>query len=184
MSSNSETMQGLPTANDTFNVEYSQTFNTGSWRTSTKVSDFPRVVAMRSMFAKVDVVSLSAEVRQNAFVGGEAHDLDVKGHIFLALIPTCKDTDAATGASAAVVTAVPNKFTFPLSSTSQNCEVLNFPLVGFETDVAQDPRRGAGIVAWIGNSGAQVHNGVRTALPICTVTWRLTLQCSGATTTW
>jgi hypothetical protein len=164
----------------TFQVEYTHSLQTGRFRTSIKFSDFPRVSTLRSLFASVRLRSVVAEVRQDADIadGGVA----LGGHVFVAVIPTCKDSDAATGASNLVVSNVPNKQTFPLSSSTQSNEVFNFNLGGFEVDLAQDPRRGAGPVAWIGNSGITKQGDSNVS--ICTVTWRITVDCSGHTPNW
>lgn len=163
-----------------FQVEYTHSLSTGRFRTSLKFSDFPRVSTLRSLFASVKLESVVAEVRQDADVSSDA--LVLGGHVFVAIIPTCKDSDAATGSTNLVVSNVPNKQTFPLSSASQNNEIFNFNLSGFEVDLAQDPRRGAGPVAWIGNSG--ITKSGSDHLSICTVTWRVTVACSGHTPNW
>lgn len=163
-----------------FNVEFTHSLLTGRWRSSTKFSDFPRIATLRSLFACVKLEDVVAEVRQDSDVSSEG--VVCKGHIFIAIIPTCKDSDAATGATALVVSNVPNKQTFPLSSMQQNNSIFHFNLSGFEVDLAQDPRRGAGPVAWIGNSG--VAKASDEQMPICTVTWRIRVACSGNTPNW
>lgn len=163
-----------------FNVEYTHSMMTGRWRSSMKFSDFPRIATLRSLFACVKLESVLAEVRQDCDVSADG--VVCNGHIFVAIIPTCKDSDSATGATSIVVSNVPNKQTFPLSSMQQNNSIFNFNLGGFETDLAQDPRRGAGPVAWIGNSG--VAKAAEEALSICTVTWRIKVACSGFTPNW
>jgi len=166
----------------TFMVEHTFTITTGSHRASIKFSDFPRISTLRSLFASVVLQDVAVEVRQNTLTGGDDGNLFSLGHIFVAIIPTNRDTDAASGASSQIVSNVPNKQTFPLSSTQQSNEVFQFNLDGYELDLAQDPRRGAGPVAWIGNSG--VSYAGKTAKPICTSTWRIKVACSGSTPIW
>lgn len=164
----------------TFSVEYTHSLQTGKFRTSIKFSDFPRVSTLRSLFASVKITSIVAEVRQDSDVSDAG--LVLGGHVFVAVIPTCKDSDAMTGASSLIVSSVPNKQTFPLSSASQSNAIFNFNLNGYEIDLAQDPRRGAGPVAWLGNSG--ITKGGANHINICTVTWRITVDCSGHTPAW
>jgi len=168
----------------TFVVEHSLTCSTGVRRSALKFSEFPRISTLKTLFASVKLINVVAEMRQNTGVGSSDGDLHVGGHIYIAIIPTSRDTDAATGGTAVVVQNVPNKQTFPLSSAQQSNETFNFNLTGYELDLAQDPRRGAGPVAWVGNSGVAKIGTVAGHLPICTVTWRVTVQCSGVTPVW
>lgn len=163
----------------TFNVEHTTTLNGNEWREAIALSDFPMVADLRTMFASVKVLSIRAEARQNMLAASSGDSFVPDGHVFLAIIPTVKNTDASTGHNAETVMRVPNKQTFPLSSVSQSYQNMTFDLNGYETDLAQDPRRGAGPVAWIGNSGSDSDSDV-----ILTVTWRLSVACSGATPVW
>ncbi|QKI28859.1 hypothetical protein 2 [Solanum melongena bastro-like virus] len=166
-----------------FDVEYAEGITTAQKRVSTKLSDFPRVATLRSLFASVKVLSIHAEVRQDTMLSSSDGFLSAYGHVYVAIIPTNKDTDSASGATRQIVSNVPNKQTFSLSETTQMNSVFQFNLNGYELDLAQDPRRGAGPVAWLGNSGI-IRNGTGEHLNICTVTWRLTVACSGATPLW
>jgi len=166
----------------TFEVEHTVTLITGLHRHSIKFSDFPRVSTLKSLFSSVALQDVVAEVRQDTFVSSSDGFIAVNGHIFIAIIPTTKDTDSASGATSVIVSSVPNKQTFPLHESSQGNEIFKFNLTGYELDLAQDPRRGAGPVAWLGNSGV---TKVGTAhKPICSVTWRIKVVCSGATPLW
>jgi len=167
-----------------FNVEHSMVLATGTFRSAIKVSDFPRISTLNNLFASVVLTGIAAEVRQNAFVGNDAGDITAGGHIFTALIPTNRDTDAMSGATNIIVASVPNKQTFPLSSVHQNNIVFQFNLDGYELDLAQDPRRGAGPVAWMGNTGVAKTASSATKVNICTVTWRISVTCSGTTPNW
>jgi len=170
-------------ASSVFKVEYSQSVLTGVFRSSIKFSDFPRIATLRTLFASVIVTNVVAEVRQNTMVDNSPGFLKVVGHVYVAVIPTVKDTDGASGSTSTIVNNVPNKQTFPLAENVQANEVFSFNLEGYETDLAQDPRRGAGPVCWVGNSGV-VKAGGNVEVPICTVTWRLQITCSGATPLW
>jgi len=146
-----------------------------------------KVQALVSLFAKVELVALEAEVRQDRLIGDDPGDLKPQGHVYIGLIPTSRDTDGWTGTDADKVNAVPNKQTIPLSSVEQANRTFHFRLEGFELDLAQDPRRGAGVVCWVGNSGVQMlpfSDKKITSSPVCSVTWRLVLQCSGETALW
>jgi len=166
-----------------FSVEHTLSIKTGQHRVSLKLSDFAQIYVLRSLFASVVVTEVTAEARQAADVHTDPGTLRPTGHVFLAMIPSRKDTDADTGTSRDVVIKVPNKQTFPLSSNEQKNSVFNFNLLGFEVDLAQDPRRGAGPVAWIGNSGITTATG-GVAVSIATVTWRIRVSCSGSTALW
>lgn len=165
-----------------FDVEYSSSLVSGTARQAIKLSDFPKVSTLKSLYASVVVNSVEAEVRQDTLLGDEENAAFTRGHVFVAIIPTVKDTDSASGSTKAIINNVPNKQTFPLSSTIQNNCVFHFNLNGYELDLAQDPRRGAGPVAWIGNSGI-VKRGEKE-VQVCTVTWRLKVACSGTTPLW
>lgn len=166
-----------------FQIEYTCTLSTGAFRSALKFSDFPRISLLRTLYASVVISNVVAEIRQNTDVGSDDGQLQTAGHIYVAVIPTSKDTDAATGGSSVIVANVPNKQTFPLSSMTQSNEIFKFNLSGFELDLAQDPRRGAGPVAWLGNSGVR-KVGAGAAVLICTVTWRATVTCQGQTPVW
>lgn len=168
----------------TFVVEHSLTHTTGTRRSALKFSEFPRISTLKTLFASVKMTHVVAELRQSTNVGSEDGELHLGGHIYIAIIPTSRDTDAATGGTDVVVQNVPNKQTFPLSSSQQSNEIFNFKLDGYELDLAQDPRRGAGPVAWVGNSGVSKVGKVTGQLPICVITWRITVQCSGVTPVW
>jgi len=51
-----------------FDVEYAEGITTAQKRVSTKLSDFPRVATLRSLFASVKVLSIHAEVRQDTML--------------------------------------------------------------------------------------------------------------------
>lgn len=163
----------------TFDVEYTTNIQTGQFRRAVLLSEFPRISTLKTFYASVKVVSLTAEARQVCLVGEQDTEVAASGHIFVAVIPSVKNTDSHTGSSAQIVNNVPNKQTFPLSGNSQNDKTFNFNLEGYESDLAADPRRGAGPVAWIGNSGITFNGGGETI--ICSVTWRAKVECSGAT---
>jgi len=166
-----------------FDVEYSSTLTTAHKRLSTKLSDFPRIITLKTLFASVKVVSINAEIRQDTMLSSSDGYISASGHIYVAIIPTVKDTDSSSGSTTAIMNNVPNKQTFPLSEMTQMNSVFHFNLNGYELDLAQDPRRGAGPVAWLGNSGV-TRSGKGEHVQICTVTWRLTVACSGATPLW
>jgi len=106
------------------------------------------------------------------------------GLLRFGVIPSGKNTEAASGTSADVVGSVPR------------CEEVGFgqpgfelpiPLEGFETDVAVTPRRSAGIVLWVGQTGRRnkkdgsAFGGTAT---MGRVTFKVTLSCSGTGTQW
>lgn len=175
--------QSVPSSSgSSFTLEHVHGVATGNYKTSIKISEVPRVAVLRSMFAKVELVSVTAEVTQDTLLGDGDDELAAMGHLFIGLIPTSKNADALCGANAPTVLSVPNKQTFPMEKGAQATKTYSFELSGFELDLAQDPRRGAGPVTWVGNSGI-VHRG-RSARQICTVTWRFVVACSGATVLW
>lgn len=167
-----------------FDVEYTSSIKTGEYRSAVKFTDFPRISTLKSLFASVMVEHIEAEVRQNSMEGTEEGQIQCLGHIYVAIIPTNKDADHSSGSSNAIVNNVPNKQTFPISSVSQMNSVFQFNLKGYELDLAQDPRRGAGPVAWLGNSGITKTGEKSASKTIATATWRLKVRCSGSTPLW
>jgi len=165
-----------------FDVEYTVVIKTGSYRHSIKFSDFPRVSVLKSLFASVVLRSVVCEVRQMADVGTEDGDVITDGHLFVAIIPTLKDTDSFSGAAQQIVINVPNKQTFPLSSSEQANRVFHFNLNGYEMDLAQEPRRGAAPVACVGNSG--ITKAGNAHVNIASITWKITVACQGNTPLW
>jgi len=171
-------------ATRTEKVEHHMVFTTGLHRSAMRVDMIEKVLLLRSMFSSVVVLSVRAEVRQNALIGGDADEVIPTGHLYVALIPTMKDTESSSGTDGMIILKVPRKQTFALSSVTQNNQVFDFSLEGYETDVAQDPRRGQGVVLWVGNSGINRHKGAGPHFPICTITWYIDLACSGVSTLW
>jgi len=171
-----------------FNIEHTFGVTTAEWRSAVNLADFPAVVTLRSLFASVVVKEVIVECRQDTLVGASVSTLNANGHIFVAMIPSGKDTDAATGSTAAIVMAVPRKQTFGLSVDHQVNQVFHMSLSGFEADLAQDPRRNAGPDAWLGNSGVRAYapagGGATPIKSVCTSTWRVSVECTGATPDW
>lgn len=167
-----------------FEIEFSNDIGHLEHRKAVRLSDFPRVSTLKRMFASIKVLEIKAEARQCILLGDETHDIQPTGHIFLAIIPSVMDTDSATGASRQTVANVPNKQNFPMSGNGQNLQTFDFKLDGYELDLAQDPRRGAAPVAWIGNTGFQVGKSKSGSFPLAAVTWRLKVQVSGTTPLW
>jgi len=166
---------------DTFEV--SMSVLTGSWRNAVRLDSVARIAAYKTMFGSIVVEKIEAEVRQDTLAGGTNSTLCPSGHIYVAIIPSGKNTDAAAGTSADVINRVRNKQTFALSSIQQNNMLFNFDLEGFEVDLAQDPRKQQGVVLWIGNSGVTVYANQAEKM-ICTATFRCTIACTGKSTLW
>lgn len=167
----------------TMPCEHSMVLNTGAFRGALAFNLMPDVVALRRNFSEVVVSNVRAEVRQDALIGPESGDLAANGRIFVAVIPSGKNTDASSGTNPATVMAVRRKQAFPLSSATQENKVMAFDLLGFEVDVAQDPRRQQGLVAWIGNTGIVASTKGQT-LAICSVTWYFDCTCTGIAASW
>lgn len=167
---------------NTWTIEQSMTISTGASRAALPICDFAKVRTLRSLFASVEITKVAAEVRQNCMIGDEEGDLSARGHIYISLIPSSSNSDALSGSAPSVILAVPNKMVFPLDTASQSVRTYDFPLLGYELDVAQDPRRGAAPVVWVGNTGVSAKG--KSQLTICTVTWRVTISCSGDTAVW
>jgi hypothetical protein len=163
-------------------IEVNWAVSTGTFRSALVLQQAARAKVLNTIFGSIKVEAIKCEVRQDTLVGNEDGQLLPSGHIFVGLVPTSKNTDALTGASASVVCAVPNKQSFPLSSTEQTSRVYTMDLAGYETDIACDPRRGAGLVLWLGNSGIK-HIG-KTTTPVVSVTWKIWVACSGDTAIW
>jgi len=166
----------------TFIVEHTFSIGTGQTRASIALSQCPKMKNLKSLFAKVELTALEVEVRQDSLAGDGESELALKGHVYVAIIPTLMDTDVLSGSSKAVIDGIPFKQTFPLAVTHQSNVVFRPSLRGYELDLAQDPRRNAGPVAWMGNSG--VKPGGKVHMNICTATWRMTLSCSGESPLW
>lgn len=165
-----------------FDVEQTFNINTGQFRSSIPLQQVQKIKMLRNLFAKVELLDLVVEVRQDTLVGDSEGELKPLGHVYVAIIPSSMDTDAQTGAAKATIDNVPFKQTFPLSSSEQANMIFKPNLGGYELDLAQDPRRGAGPVAWLGNSGVK-KSGKEHAY-ICTSTWRLKVRCSGSSPLW
>lgn len=168
-----------------FEIEFSNDIGHKDFRKAVRLSDFPRISTLKKMFASIKVLKISAEARQSVLLGDDALDVQPSGHLFLAIIPSVFDTDNATGGTRQVVANVPNKQNFPLSGNGQNLQTFDFKLDGYELDLAQDPRRGAAPVAWIGNTGflvGKADKGVNVTL--ASITWRLKVEVSGTTPLW
>jgi len=163
--------------------EHSMVLGTGAFRAALAFNLMPDVVSLRRSFSEVVVSNVRAEVRQDALIGAESGDISSNGRVFVAIIPSGKNTDAASGTNAGTVMTVRRKQAFPLSSTTQENKVLAFDLLGFEVDVAQDPRRQQGLVAWIGNTGIVAATKGQN-FPICSVTWYFDCTCSGIAASW
>jgi len=172
----------LDPGSTTFVVEHGFNITTGAFRAAIPLAQCAKVKILRTLFAMVELVDLEVEVRQDAMIGDAENDFVPKGHIYIAVIPTIMDTDAASGASKATVDSIPFKQTFPLSAMHQNNIIFRPSLIGYELDLAQDPRRGAGPVAWMGNSGVRAVG--KSSVNVCTSTWKMTFKCSGASPLW
>lgn len=157
--------------------------STGAFRAALAFNLMSDVVNLKKNFSEIVITNVRAEVRQDNLIGSETGDIVGTGRVFVAVIPSGKNTDAASGTNGATVMSVRRKQAFPLSSTAQQNEVFDFNLVGFETDVAQDPRRQQGPVAWIGNTGI-VAAIKGENFQFVSVTWYFDCVCSGAAANW
>lgn len=165
-----------------FDVEHTFGVETNSWRSAIRVDQVPRIRTFKTMFSSIVLTKVTCHVRQANLVNEDG--LTTQGHLYFALIPSAKNSDAATGTSPSVVDGVPNKQTFPLSNVSQSVADFGFDLSGYETDLAQDPRRGQGVVLWAGNTGVQASSGSSDNMLAAVVTWRMVVECSGSSTLW
>lgn len=165
-------------------IEINFSMNTGSFRGAVRVDDCVRAKTLKTIFGSIKVDSIECEVRQETLVGPEQDDLIPSGHIFVAIIPTGKNTDVATGTTSGVILMVPNKQSFPLSAQTQTSRVFHFDITGYESDLAVEPRKQQGIVVWCGNTGVTKKPEHKANLPICTLTWRVRVSCSGNSTLW
>jgi len=172
-----------PSNSSIFEIEYEMTIMTSQYRSAQRADTIPRVKLLKTLYSELTVQKVECEVRQCNLVGIEPGELDPKGHIFVALIPSNMNTDAATGNLPAIVSSVPRKQTFPLSKTNQNVNTFVMNLVGYEVDLGQDPRKGQGIVLWCGNSGVAAADDSGN-LDVCSVTWRLQVAASGVSNLW
>lgn len=163
--------------------EHSMQLNTGAFRAALAFNLMPDVVALKRNFSEVVITNVRAEVRQEHMVGNDSGQVFASGRVFVAVIPSGKNTDAASGTNGGVVMSVRRKQAFPLSSTVQENKVYAFDLLGFETDVAQDPRRQQGPVAWLGNTGIAAATKGET-FPFVSVTWYFDCICSGIAASW
>jgi len=163
--------------------EHSMRLSTGAYRSALAFNLMTDVVDLKKHFSEIVITNVRAEVRQDNLIGSESGDVVGTGRVFVAVIPSGKNTDSASGTNGDTVMLVRRKQAFPLSSTAQQNEVFSFDLTGFETDVAQDPRRQQGPVAWIGNTGivaaVQGEN-----FQFVSVTWYFDCVCAGAAANW
>jgi len=183
----SEIMRTAVVSSPAVHKEISEVYfgmKTGSYRGAINLAQASRIVTLKTVFSSIMIARIQCEVRQGSLVGSEAGDLVPGGHIYVALIPTGKNTDAATGTSSSQVNVVPNKQSFPLSTESQMTRVFDFDLAGYELDLAADPRRQQGVVLWSGNSGVSRSTSSKVELEIIHMTWRVWLECSGNSVLW
>jgi hypothetical protein len=156
---------------------------TATYRVALAFNLMPDVVNMRRIFSEVVISNVRAEVRQDALIGSESGDVSAHGRIYVAVIPSGKNTDASSGKDAGTIMQVRRKQAFPLSSMTQENKVFTFDLTGFELDLAQDPRRQQGPVAWIGNTGiTSFTKGEQFS--VCSITWYFDCLCSGVAANW
>jgi len=163
--------------------EHTMTMDTGLFRAALAFNLMADVVQLKKMFSEVIISDVHAEVRQDALLGQADGFVLPTGRIFVAVIPSGKNTDAQSGSSAAGVLGVRRKQAFPLSVNTQENVAMSFNLVGFETDLAQDPRRQQGPVAWIGNTGIRAYTKGQV-FPVCSVTWYFKCTCTGVAAIW
>jgi len=163
--------------------EYSTCIATGASRAAIAFNQMPDVIRLKALFSEIIVSDVRAELRQDALIGPDSMDLIANGRIYAAVIPSGKNTDAASGTNADKVMSVRRKQAFPLSSVTQSNAVFSFELSGFELDLAQDPRRQQGPVAWLGNTGVQAAKKDEK-FSICSVTWYFKCTCSGVAALW
>lgn len=167
----------------TIYFEHSWQHKVTLWRQAVRLDQTARARILKTIYGSVIVKSIRAEMRQDSLFGFEdGNTLCATGHMFIGLVPSVKNTDAATGTSADVVNAVPGKFSFPMSSTELKTFSYEFDLTGYELDLAQDPRRGAGIVLWTGNSG--IKKNTKDEMPIASVSWKIVVDCSEPSVLW
>jgi len=176
--------QAMPARNNlVMPCEHSMQLNTGAFRAALAFNLMPDVVALKRNFSEIVITNVRAEVRQDHLIGADSGDVYANGRVFVAVIPSSKNTDTASGTNAMTVMSVRRKQAFPLSSTVQENKVYSFDLVGFETDVAQDPRRQQGPVAWLGNTGITAATKGET-FSFVSVTWYFDCVCAGIAANW
>jgi len=182
---NSSTFQQTPAASPPVVVscEHSMSISTGAYRAALAFNLMSDVIQLKKMFSEVIVSNVRVEIRQSALLGQDSGNLMALGRVFAAIIPSGKNTDSSSGTNSATVMAVRRKQAFPLSSVTQENQVLSFDLTGFEVDVAQDPRRQQGLVAWLGNTGVKAALKEQT-FEICSATWYFDCTCSGVAASW
>lgn len=185
VSDNTGTVVSVPKApvGVLISCEHSMVMPTGTYRAALAFNLMSDVVNMRRIFSEVVISNVRAEVRQDALIGTDSGDISAHGRIYVAVIPSGKNTDAASGKDAGIVMQVRRKQAFPLSSVMQENKVFGFELSGFEIDLAQDPRRQQGPVAWIGNTGI-IAASKGEQFSICSVTWYFDCLCSGVAANW
>jgi len=177
-------VQAMPVRNAVvMPCEHTMTLNTGSFRAALAFNLMPDVIALKKNFSEIIVSNVRAEMRQDAMIGTESLEVVARGRVFVAVIPSGKNTDAASGTNPSTVLTVRRKQAFPLSSTVQENKVFAFDLTGFEVDVAQDPRRQQGLVAWVGNTGI-IAAAKGETFPFVSVTWYFDCACTGIAASW
>jgi len=165
--------------------EHTMTMRTDAFRAAAAFNLMPDVVALKKHFSEIVIQNVRAEVRQDNLLGDGDGFLSPTGRVFVAVIPSGKNTDASSGSSKNVVLSVRKKQAFPLSMTEQENRIFSFDVSDFETDVAQDPRRQQGPVAWIGNTGVSASGDRKgLAFDFCSVTWYFSCRCSGVSASW
>lgn len=177
-------VQPLPARNAVIIAcEHSLAMPTGQYRAAIAFNLMPDVVNLKKNFSEVIISDVRCEARQDSLISDDSGGLRASGRIYIGVIPSGKNTDSASGTNAGVVMNVRRKQAFPLSSVTQENKVFQFDLTGFEVDVAQDPRRQQGPVAWVGNTGiAAFTKGEQFS--ICSLTWYFNCTCSGVAATW
>jgi len=185
----SETVVGdlipVSRASGTFDFEYTVIMNTHAtdlyW--SKPVGEIDRIESLIELFGSVELKMLDVEVTQMTLLGTTTGTVCGRGNCYVAVIPSRNNIESKIGGNAATILSVPRKRVVALSTAEQMTAIHKINLEGFETDLAQDARRGQAPVMWFGNTGLVKYSSASEAA-ICSLTWRGQVQCAGASTLW
>jgi len=186
MSETPATPVSLPNANQSTERYFEHTWVHGSTnvRAALRLDQVPFVKVLKSIFGSIVVDRIEVEVAQLCDIDSSDNDSVAPGGVFfVGLIPSGKDTEAASGKNSAIVYSVPRTVVCPLSGDKQAVSVHTLPHSDFECDLALDPRKQQAIVLWSGNAGFRAVVDKKD-LPLALVRWKIWVSCSGSSTIW
>jgi len=156
----------------THQFEHTMSIKGSEYRKHQDWSSVSTILVLKNIYSKVELTELTFSAMTIA--------TEHPGILCCTVIPSSKNTDAHSGTSAAIINQVKDRRIVPTGTTAQHVMEGVFDLSGFETDLAQDAKRGAIPVMWLGNT----KKVDATTTDLLQVTFRATFKCSGTSVLW